>query len=189
MSYLLRSSQLEKYFAGSNVLQRTPPSRLLCNSCSAVAVSQSSPSQAAGGPGCSPLSLLCSELAPSESDWAGHCGPLTRWEEGEEADLLDVTALTLTEGSSETLLYCQTVHFPDSQMQFKMLIFSVIKLHQHQITWPSPAGPVARDQTIRFSNLFCLLWGLAETPSNLQYTGWNISPPKKADTIKQLRAV
>ena len=139
---------------------RVPTARLLCNPalrCEPGRKYQVSPA-AVEAP---PAALLCSELTPSESDgahlaglWAPSQGGRWRWWRWWTSQLWPWLRATVR-------LWC-TVQSLDRKMQFEMLNFSVIKLHQNLITWPHPAVPVARVQTSRFSSLSCLLGPLRD---------------------------
>ena len=143
------------------------------------------------------LLLLLLLRADSVWVWRGSpsrsVGPFTRWEV-EVVEVVDVTALTLTEGNSETVLYCPVSRRQNAIWNVKFLRhkgYIRIRLPCLTLLYLLLGFKLADSLT------FPLYWNLSETSSNLQrqyntvyyIVAGIISPPKKADTIKQLRAV
>ena len=123
-----------------------PATRLLCNSAlSSEPGWNYQVSTAAGGPTAA-ATLLCSELTPSESDWAPwQGGSRTCW-----------TSQLWPWLRAATRPYCAVSRQQTDISNVQFLSHKVTSESDKYLrnTCPVPAGPVAGDQTIRFSYLF-----------------------------------
>ena len=158
MSYLLRILQLEKYFAGSNVLQRD------CYVILLLAPSQAETTKSARQLEAQLLLLLCSAQSWLRLSLTGPPDKVGAGPAGRHNSDLDW-------GQQQD----RTVQFPDTKLTFQMFNFSLIKLHQNQINISAIPALSLLDLLLGIklsdSPTFSGDRGLSETSPNLHWTG------------------